>query len=192
MRGVEKGRVGGEEGRRGGTRALRSVERRELRSVERREVRNVERRVVSTPGGNAAERRSREMESADFKRWVHRLKRDAASQGISRDTIEESLRGLTPLEPVVAQDANKPEIKLSAEQYISRYAWGTPVRDVRTGAPQVGAQRYLEVYWSPGIPILRWSKQAFPLGCPLALVVCTPCSITTRVLVLLLPVPADW
>jgi len=70
--------------------------------------------------------RAAEMEAADFRRWMHRLKRDASSQGVSRSTLEASLGGLTPWSPWSTQDRNKPETRLSAEQYVSRYAPGTP------------------------------------------------------------------
>jgi len=69
-------------------------------------------------------------EDEAFARWLQELKRDAAAQGISDETIAQAIDGLRPLPKVLKLQLHQPERTMSVETYLANVV--SPTR-VQTG-----------------------------------------------------------
>ena len=66
-----------------------------------------------------------------FDSWLANLKREAASQGISQNIIDESLNGITPIPRVIELDRKQPEGTMTFAQYRERVINNNRIRKGR-------------------------------------------------------------
>jgi membrane-bound lytic murein transglycosylase B len=59
--------------------------------------------------------------SDEFSDWLKDFQQEVLVAGISRQTVDEALNGLSPIAKVVALDRNQPEFKLTLDTYLSRF-----------------------------------------------------------------------
>jgi membrane-bound lytic murein transglycosylase B len=57
---------------------------------------------------------------SDFNTWLAAFRQDAAAQGISADTLDAALTGLTPVERVIELDSRQPEFLSTFSDYLSK------------------------------------------------------------------------
>jgi membrane-bound lytic murein transglycosylase B len=56
----------------------------------------------------------------DFATWLADFRRDAAAQGISNDTLDAALTGITPVERVIVLDNRQPEFLSTFSDYLNK------------------------------------------------------------------------
>ena len=64
-----------------------------------------------------------------FDRWLETLKSDALSDGISQETIDDALGGVTPIDRVIELDQKQPESLLTVDQYVANVVTKKRVSD---------------------------------------------------------------
>lgn len=73
---------------------------------------------------------------ADFASFVDSVRTEALLRGISAETVEQALTGLTPSEVVVQRDRSQVEIVLTVDEYVRRRVTPGMVRTARRMAAQ--------------------------------------------------------
>lgn len=58
--------------------------------------------------------------NGEFSDWLVKLRAEAKQTGISDDTLNTALNGLTPIKRVIELDRHQPEFKLTFQQYMNR------------------------------------------------------------------------
>lgn len=66
-----------------------------------------------------------------FDQWLARLRHEAVSRGISPQTLDEALQGVSPIPRVLELDRQQPEFTLTFEQYLERVAPQSRIDDGR-------------------------------------------------------------
>lgn len=56
----------------------------------------------------------------EFSEWLKDFQQEALVAGISRQTVDEALTGITPIVKVIDLDRNQPEFKLTLDAYLAR------------------------------------------------------------------------
>ena len=96
---------------------------------------------------------------ADFQRWLEDLKQEAIGAGISRETVESALSGVSPIDRVLEKDRSQREFTLTFTRYLRSSVTETRVerarRLLKEHAPllqrvqaQYGVQpRFLVSFW---------------------------------------------
>lgn len=57
---------------------------------------------------------------SDFSSWLAAFRQDAAKQGISADTLDAALTGMTPVERVIELDSRQPEFLSTFAEYLAK------------------------------------------------------------------------
>jgi membrane-bound lytic murein transglycosylase B len=55
------------------------------------------------------------------KSWLYELKEEALRRGVRSEVIDRAFEGVTISEKILEIDKNRPEVKLTAEEYLNRY-----------------------------------------------------------------------
>jgi len=66
-----------------------------------------------------------------FQEWLKGVRQEALAEGVSREVLDRSLRGLKPIPRVIELDRSQPEFKLTFKQYLDRVVSDKTVWDGR-------------------------------------------------------------